>query len=208
MDLRARMRVLRAECERVRVPDHLGDRERDDVADVAALRGCARSHAGEVDRFLASTEVLGHVRQNGRARRHLELDVGMLLRRRRHRGLEPERRREDDLVPVADQAVDHLGDLRSLGDVLLESCLDFAAERLLHHQASLVMCLRPAAVVVRTHVDPRCLEGRALTRSARRSADGERCDDRSQHAEDCGERKLPLGHDLLSRGLTGGETRL
>ena len=44
-DRRARVRRLRAERERVRVADHLGDRERDDVADLAVLRRRSRRHA-------------------------------------------------------------------------------------------------------------------------------------------------------------------
>src|SRR3954469_3031165 len=50
--LRARMRLLDAESERIRVPDHLGNRKRHDVPDGAALRCRAGGDAGQVDRVL------------------------------------------------------------------------------------------------------------------------------------------------------------
>ena len=53
------MCLLHAEREGVRVPDHLGDRERDDVADRAGLGRRARCDAGQIDRVLAGADVIG-----------------------------------------------------------------------------------------------------------------------------------------------------
>ncbi len=210
LHLRARMRLLHAESERVRVPDHLGNRERDDVADGAGLRRCACGDAGEVDRVLTGAVVLGHVLLDDRAGRHLELDVRVLLRRRCHRRLVAERRREDDLVAVTDQAVDHLGDLRALRDVLLVGRLHLRAERLLHREPALVVRLRPAAVVVRADVDPRGLERRVRLRRTGRRADGSDDGDRRDREQDRGEREFPLGQcaPLLEAWCCGGWRRI
>src|SRR5438046_2029900 len=59
--LRARMRRLRAERERVCMTDHLRDRVRHHIAEHAFLRGGAGRHAREVDRVFAGTEVLGEI---------------------------------------------------------------------------------------------------------------------------------------------------
>ena len=193
LHLRAGMRLLHAERERVRVADHLGDRERDDVADGAGLRRRTGGDAGEVDRVLTGAVVDGHVLGREVARRHLELDVRVLLGRRDHRRLKAERGGEDDLVAVPDQAVDDLRHLRPLGDVLLVGRLHLRAECLLHREPALVMCLRPTAVVVRADVDPRGLERRVRLRRAGRCAQGENGGRRRDHEQDRGERECPLG---------------
>ena len=78
MHLGARMRQLRAERERVRVPDDLGDREGDDVADVPALRGRTGGHPRQEHRVLGRTEVLRQVLGRVRPGRLLEQHVRVL----------------------------------------------------------------------------------------------------------------------------------
>src|SRR5919198_1051289 len=197
-DPRARARRLRAERERIRVPNHLGDRERNDVSDDALLRRGSGGHPREVDGVLTGAEVLGEILRLRRARRLLEVHVGVLLRLRHHAVLETERRREDDLVAVADQALDHLTGLRALGDVLLERRLHLRAERLLDVQPALVVRLRPAAVVVRPNVDPGGLEGSGLgvrPRGTDRDPDDQGHDSGDRKEE---QRELPVLHLLLS----------
>ncbi len=203
------MRRLRTEREGVRVADDLRDGERDDVADHALLRRRARRHAGQVDRVLARSEIDREVLRGLVARGVLEVDVGVLLRRRRHRVHVPERRREDDLVAVTDKAVDHLRGLWPLRDALLERGDDILAELLLDVEASEVVGLRPAAVVVRPDVDPRCLDRRCRRGRARRGRRGrdERCerDDPDRRPE----RLLPLPHVrtlLRVRPVRGGHS--
>src|SRR5215218_5625666 len=122
-----------------------------------------------------------------------------------HCALKAERGREDDLVAVPDQALDHLRDLWTLGDVFLERRLHLRAELLLDVQASLVVRLRPAAVVVRTDVDPRCLERRGLPRRAGR--DAEREDERAGDRERQNKGEPPCLHGLLSPATGGGARR-
>ncbi len=143
---------LRAERERVRMTDHLGNREGDDVADLAVLRRSACGHAGEIDRVLTGAEVLGHVLGQIRSRRLLEEHVRILGRELLAE--EAERRAEDDLVAVADEARNRLLELRAVRDVLLERRLHLGAELLLDIQPPHVVRLRPAGVVVRPDVDP------------------------------------------------------
>src|SRR5580765_7340151 len=166
---------LCAECESVRVPNYLGNREGHDVTDHALLRRGTRRYAGEVDGVLACPEILRHVRRLRGAGRHLELHVRMFLRRSDHRTLEAERRREDDLVAVTDETLDDLRHLRPFRNVFLERRLDIRAELALDVETSLVVGLRPPAVVVRTHVDPSGLEWRRLLlRPGRAVRDAER----------------------------------
>ena len=127
------MHRLRAERERVRVPDHLGDRERDDVAELAVLRRRAGGHAREEDRVLGRAEVLGEVLRRVRPGRLLEEHVRVL--RRELLVEEPERRAEDQLVALLDEARHGLLELRAVGDVLLVRRLHLAAEHLLRRTA-------------------------------------------------------------------------
>src|SRR5581483_11382465 len=108
---------LCAERERVRVPDDFGDRERDDIADVAALRRGAGRHPGEEDRVFRGAEVFRKVRRRVGACRLLEVDLRVL---RGERLVEVAvRRAEDHLVALVDEARDGLLQLRADRDVLL-----------------------------------------------------------------------------------------
>ena len=149
--LGAGVRRLRAEREGVQVPHDLGDAVGHHVADDALLGRRARGHAGEVDRVLASAEVLGLVRLDLQAGRLLEQDLRVLrVELAVDAELEhPERRPDDHVVTVADEAGDDLRDGRVAEDVLLVGRLHLVAERLLDVQASGVVRLRPPAVVVR-----------------------------------------------------------
>ena len=198
-DLCAGVRRLRTERERVGVPDDLRNRERDDVPDDALLRCGTCRHSGEVDPVLSCAEVLRHVLGLGGARCHLELHVRVLLRRCHHRRLKTERRGEDDLVAVSNEALDDLRGLRAFRHELLVRRLDLGAELLLHVQAALVVCLRPAVVVVRTDVDPGGLERRGfLLRPRRAGRDAERQEQRDDERERQGKSELPFPHVLLS----------
>ena len=200
------MHRLRPEGERVGVADHLRRRERHDVADHALLRRCAGGHPGQVDRVLGGAEVLRHVLRLRRAGRHLELDVGVLLGLLHHRRLVAERGREDDLVAVPDEALDHLLDLRALRDVLLERRLHLRAEVLLDVETALVVRLRPASVVVGAHVDPRGLE-RCGLRGRPRGADRHAHDQRGETGDpEEDQRELADRHLLLSPCETKCET--
>src|SRR5439155_8772888 len=159
-DLCAGVGCLRTEGERVGMPNDLRNRERNDVTDDTLLRCGTCCHPGEVDPILSRAEVLRHVRGLRGARCHLELHVRVLLRRCHDRRLEAERRGEDDLVAVSNEAFDDLSGLRAFRHELLVRRLDLGAELLLHVEAALVVCLRPAVIVVRTDVDPGGLEGR------------------------------------------------
>ena len=193
------MRRLRAECESVRVPDYLGNREGNDVTDHALLRRGTRRHAREVDGVLACPEVLRHVLGLRGAGRHLELHVRMFLRGGDHRTLEPERRREDDLVAVTDETLDDLRHLRSFRNVFLERRLDIRAELALDVETSLVVGLRPPAVVVRADVDPGGLEcRRLLLRPGRAVRDAERENQRGGEHERQAEGEPAFLHVLLS----------
>src|SRR5436190_791188 len=131
----------------------------------------------------------------------------MLLRFGDHAVLESERRREDDLVAIADEALDHLTCLRSFRHELLERRLHLRAELLLYVQASLVVCLRPAVVVVRADIDPRGLERRSLAMRPRRAGrDAEREDERNGSDERQGEGEPPSLHGLLSPVFRAGPT--
>ena len=167
LHLRARVHQLGAERERVRVPDHLRDRIRDDVAERALLRRRAGGHAGEVHGVLRGAEVLGQVLRGLRSRRLLEEHLRIL--RRELRVEVAVRGPEDQLVAVTNEARDGLLELRPDGDVLLERRLDLASELLLDVQPALVVRLRPAVVVVRAHIDPRHLERARTLLGARRS---------------------------------------
>src|SRR3984893_12395182 len=157
-NLRARMRRLRAESERVGVPDDLRNRERHYVADHALLRRGAGRHPGEVDRVLASAKVFGEIFRLRCPGCLLKQHVRMLLRLRDHAILETERGREDELVPIADEALDHLARLRSFRNELFERRLDVRAKCVLHVETTFVVRLRPAVVVMWADVDPRRLE--------------------------------------------------
>src|SRR5690348_10634725 len=126
----------------------------------------------------------------------------MLLRFGDHAVLKTERRRKDDLVAVADEALDHLTRLRSFRHELLERRLHLRAELLLYVQATSVVRLRPTVIVVRADVDPRRLERRLLLRRAGRDAEreDERDDDERQ-----GEGEPPSLHGLLSPDPCGAD---
>src|SRR6266550_1237889 len=203
-NLRAWVRRLRAERERIRVADDLRDRKRHDVAEHALLARRTGCHPRQVDPVLAGAEVLGEVLRLSRSRRLLELHVGMLLRFGDHAALEAERRREDDLVAVADEALDHLARLRSFRHELLERRLHLRAELLLHVQAALVVRLRPPVVVVWADIDPRRLERRLLPRGAGRHA--ERENERGGEDERQREGEPPSLHGLLSPVIRAGPT--
>src|SRR5213592_1812857 len=128
----------------------------------------------------------------------------MLLRFGDHAVLETERRRKDDLVAVADEALDHLTRLRSFRHELLERRLHLRAELLLHVQASLVVRLRPPMVVVRADVNPCRLECRLLLRRAGRHA--EREDERGGEGKRQREGEPPSLHGLLSPVVRAGPT--
>src|SRR4051794_2358073 len=199
MHLRARVRHLCTESECVRVADDLRNRKRRDVTEHTLLARSAGRHAGEVDRILTGAEVLGEVLRGRRSSGLLELDVRVFLRLGHHAVLETERRREDELVPVAYEALDHLTRLRSFRDELLERCLHFRAELLLYVEASLVVRLRPTVVVVRSDVDERDLVRRRLAvRPSRAGRDAEREDERYGCSERQDEDEPPSLHVLLS----------
>src|SRR5206468_1766076 len=111
--------------------------------------------------------------------------------------LEAERRPEDHLVAVANQALDHLAGLRPLRDELLEGRLDLRAESLLNGEAALVVGLRPAGVVVRADVDPGDFVRRGLLRRAG-ACDDERDGCRNRQQERGGPELAP-GHVLPPR---------
>src|SRR6266571_1013388 len=157
---RSGMGGLRAEGEGVDLADHLGDREGRDEADPAVLGRGASRHPGQVIGVLGSAEELRKVLVQLISGRLLEVHVGVLLRRRRHLLVEPERGAEDDLVFVRDQGVDDLAHLRAFGHVLLERGLDLAAKLLLDVQPAVVVGLRPAGIACGADVDPGGLERR------------------------------------------------
>ena len=164
MHLRARMRQLRAERERVRVPDHLGDREGDDVADVPGLRRRTGGHPGQEHRVLGRAEVLRQVLATCRSRSPARTARSGTWRRtpcRRSRT----RSRRSSCSPATTRLCTVCVELRADGDVLLVGRLHLAAEHLLHVQPAVVVRLRPAAVVVRPDVDP----GHLVTASPRAS---------------------------------------
>src|SRR5205085_2042656 len=86
--------------------------------------------------------------------RGLQARRRVLLGGRRGRVLVAGRRGEDDLVAVGRGPVEHRRALRPFGDVPLEGRDALAAGRLLGVEPALVVCLRPAAVVVWADVDP------------------------------------------------------
>ena len=158
---------LRPEADGVDLANHLGDREGRDKADLALLAGGAERHAGQVIRVLGRTKVLTHVAGGLGPGRLLELDVGVLLGFGVHRVLEAEGRPEDDLVAIADQIFDDLGDLGTFRNVFFERGLHRAAELLLDILAALVMSLGPAVIRRRSHVNPGRLDRRAAAAGSR-----------------------------------------
>src|SRR5262249_59953927 len=98
-----------------------------------------------------------------------------------------------------DWTVVHLTRLGSFRHVLLVRRLHLRAELLLHVQATLVVRLRPAVVVVRADVDPRNLVCRLLFR--RTGRDAERENERGGEDERQGEGKPPFLHGLLSPAI-------
>ena len=195
------MRRLRAERERVRVPDHLGDRERDDVADRVPLFAAAPAAIPErktvssaapkySDRFFAvsvpvacSNSTLGYFAASFLSKK--PYDVA-----------------EDHLVALVDEARDGLLELRADRDVLLVRRLHLAAEHLLHVQPPVVVRLRPAAVVVRPDVDPRHLERRRACGFAEPPSDTRAQRSRRDAASSAASASF-LPHDSLSPRSSG-----
>src|SRR5580765_4547759 len=198
-DLCAGMRCLRTERECVGMPDDLGNRKRDDVTDHTLLRAGTGCHPGQVDPILSCSEVLRHVLRLSGAGCHLELHVRILLRSSNNRRLEAEGRGEDDLVAVADEALDDLCRLRAFRHELFVCRLNFRAELALDIQAPLVVSLRPAVVVMRTDVHPGGLECRSLLlRPGRAVRNAERENQRGGEHKRQAEGEPACFHVLLS----------
>ena len=154
------VRRLRSEGDGVDLPNDLGNRKGRHKADLALLAGRAERHAGQIVGILGRTEVLTHVGGGLGAGRLLESDIRMLLRLGVHRVLEAEGGPEDDLVAIADQILDHLGDLGAFWNVFFERRLHRAAQLLLDILPALVMGLGPPVIRSRPDVDPGRLDRR------------------------------------------------
>jgi len=163
-DLHGGGRVHRthAEGERIDAAQHFGDRERGDVAELAALARLARGDSAQVARFFHRSEVVAHVVGGLVARRVLEAHVRVLRGNFEHRVHVAERRTHDEVVSVACELVEHGDCLRAFWHVLETGHGD--AEFALHHGNALVVLVGPACVAWHSDVHDGSLDHAVVLR--------------------------------------------